>query len=137
MISRLSHVSFFVLNLESAKEFYTTKLSFEVKLEIDMGNGGKWLTVAPKGQDIEITLIPVDQKMMFKGDTSEKLAELIKAKAFGFGVFECADIFATYEELKRKGVKFIKEPTEVGAKPEAIFADDSGNFFGLCQVGDH
>ena len=91
------------------------------------------MPVSPPGQDIEITLIPVDTELMFKKDTSEKLAELIRAKAFGFGVFECNDIFATFEELKGKGVEFIKEPVEGSGKPEALFRDDSGNFFGLCQ----
>ncbi len=133
MISKLSHVSFFVLDQASAKDFYCNKLGFELKMNIAVGDKGSWVTVSPPGQDIEITLIPVDTELMFKKDTSEKLAELIRAKAFGFGVFECKDIFATFEELKSKGVEFLKEPTEAGGKPEALFMDDSGNFFGLCQ----
>jgi len=133
MISKLSHVSFFVLDVHSAKDFYENKLGFEVKMNVPVGDKGLWLTVSPPGQDIEITLIPVDQEMMFKPDTSAKLAELIKARAFGFGVFECKDVFATYEELKAKGVEFIKAPTVGGGKPEAMFIDDSGNFFGLCK----
>ena len=100
MITKLSHTSFFVLDVHSAKDFYVNKLGFEVKMNVPVGNDGLWLTVAPKGQDIEITLIPVNNELMFKKDTSEKLAELIKAMAFGFGVFECVDVFATYEELK-------------------------------------
>jgi catechol 2,3-dioxygenase-like lactoylglutathione lyase family enzyme len=137
MISKLSHVSFFVLDVNSAKDFYVNKLGFEIKMNVPIGADGLWLTVSPKGQDIEITLIPVNNEMMFKKDTSEKLAELIRAKAFGFGVFECSDIYATYEELKNKGVEFIKEPVEGGGRPEAMFRDDSGNFFGLCQEGHH
>jgi catechol 2,3-dioxygenase-like lactoylglutathione lyase family enzyme len=137
MISKLSHVSFFVLDLNSARDFYVNKLGFEVKMDIPVSDQGTWLTVAPNGQDIEITLIPVTNEMMFKKDTSEKLAELIKARAFGFGVFECKDIFATFEELKSKGVEFIKEPTIGGGKPEAIIRDDSGNFFGLCQANNN
>ena len=134
MISRLSHVSFFVLDQESAKDFYVNKLGFELKMNVPVGDKGLWLTVSPKGQDIEITLIPVNTDLMFKKDTAQKLEELIRARAFGYGVFECVDIFATYEELKGKGVEFIKEPTAGSDKPEAMFRDDSGNFFGLCQV---
>lgn len=102
-------------------------------LYVSMGDKGSWLSVSPKGQEIEIKLIPLNFEMMFKKDTSEKLAELIKARAFGFGVFECSDIFAIYMELKNKGVEFIKAPVEGSTKPEAVFSDDSGNFFGLCQ----
>jgi len=133
MITKLSHVSFFVLDQQSAMDFYVNKLGFEVKVNIPVPDGSSWLTVSPKDQDLEITLIPVNNKMMFKEDTSEKLTQLIKAMAFGFGVFECKDVFATYEELKGKGVEFIKVPKTIGEKPEAMFKDDSGNFFGLCQ----
>ena len=133
MISKLSHVSFFVLDQESAKDFYVNKLGFEIKMEFPVEGKGSWLTVSPKGQDIQITLIPVNTDLMFKKDTAKKLEELIKAMAFGYGVFECVDVFATYEELKGKGVEFIKPPTKIGEQPEAMFKDDSGNFFGLCQ----
>jgi catechol 2,3-dioxygenase-like lactoylglutathione lyase family enzyme len=136
MISKLSHVSFFVLDQESAKDFYVNKLGFELKMNVPVGDKGLWLTVSPRDQDIEITLIPVNTELMFKKDTGQRLAELIKARAFGFGVFECKDIFATYEELKGKGVEFIREPVVEGGKPEAMFMDDSGNFFGLCQAND-
>jgi catechol 2,3-dioxygenase-like lactoylglutathione lyase family enzyme len=137
MISKLSHVTFFVLNVHSAKDFYVNKLGFEIKTNVPIGEKGLWLTVSPPGQDIEITLIPVDHEMMFKKDTSEKLAELIRAKAFGFGVFECEDVQTTYEELSRKGVEFIRKPGDAPGKPDAMFRDDSGNFFGLCQVDHH
>src|SRR5580700_5072082 len=133
MISRLSHTTFFVLDQERAKDFYVNKLGFEIRMNVPIGDKAVWLSVAPPGQDIEITLIPITFEMMFKKDTSEKLAELIKARAFGFGVFECNDIFATYEELKAKGVDFRKAPEPGNPKAEAVFSDDSGNFFGLCQ----
>src|SRR5579871_1984713 len=102
MISKLSHCTFFVLNIHSAKDFYVNKLGFEIRTEVPFGEHGLWLTVSPPGQDLEITLIPVDHEIMFKKDTSEKLAGLIRARAFGFGVFECADVHTTYEELSRK-----------------------------------
>ncbi len=136
MISKLSHTTIFVLDVHSAKNFYTDKLGFEIKTNIPVGENGLWLTVSPPGQDIEITLIPVNHELMFKRDTAEKLAELIKARAFGFGVFECTNVYATYEELKEKGVVFIKAPTEGGGTPDAMFLDDSGNFFGLCKKTD-
>lgn len=61
------------------------------------------------------------------------LRELVQGGAFGFGVFECDDIYATYEELKAKGVKFMKEPKEEFYGIEAIFADDSDNWYSFGQ----
>jgi 4-hydroxyphenylpyruvate dioxygenase-like putative hemolysin len=43
----------------------------------------------------------------------------------------CNDIYATYEELKAKGVEFMKPPTKEFYATEALFKDDSGNYFSL------
>ncbi len=134
MITRLSHCSFFVLDQDSAKDFYVNKLGFEVRLYAPIGDKGHWLTVAPKDQpELEISLIPVDNGIMFGPDIAARLADLIREGSFGFGVFECTDIYATYEELKSKGVEFTKEPTKVVYGIEAMFKDDSGNWFALVQ----
>ncbi len=55
---------------------------------------------------------------------------------FGPGVFECKHIYATYEELKAKGVEFVKAPTKEFYGTEALFKDDSGNWFSLGQKGE-
>lgn len=47
--------------------------------------------------------------------------------------FECKDIYATYEELKAKGVDFTKAPKKEFYGIEALFKDDSGNWFSLGQ----
>lgn len=68
---------------------------------------------------------------MFPVEVVENLIGLIKRGTFGCGVLTCDDIFATYEELKVKGVEFIKAPTKEMYGTEALFKDDSGNFFSL------
>ena len=40
----------------------------------------------------------------------------------------------TYEELKAKGVEFIKPPTKEFYGTEALFKDNSGNWFSLAQL---
>ncbi|HEY6162010.1 MAG TPA: VOC family protein, partial [Bacteroidia bacterium] len=47
MISKLSHVSIFVLDQDSAKDFYVNKLGFTVRTDAPMGPGMRWLTVSP------------------------------------------------------------------------------------------
>ena len=134
MITKLNHVSIFVLNQESAYEFYVDKLGFRVHTDGQMGPGMRWLTVCPPEQpDLEISLMAVEEGMMFKGDAARQMKELIKAGTFGFGVFECNDLMATYEELKAKGVVFKKPPTKEFYGYEALFVDDSGNWFSLGQ----
>ena len=134
MITRLSHASIYVLDQESAHDFYVNKLGFMEKMKIPIGNDAFWLTVCPKEQqEIEITLMPINKGGMFKDDVAKNLSELVKNGTFGFGVFQCTDVYATYQELKDKGVEFTKDPTEEFYGIEALFKDDSGNWFSLTQ----
>ncbi|HKH63618.1 MAG TPA: VOC family protein [Flavitalea sp.] len=134
MITRVNHFSIFVLNQDSAYDFYVGKLGFKVHTDASMGPGKRWLTVTPPEQpDLEITLMAIDEGLMFKKDSAEKMRELVKEGTFGFAVFQCNDLLATFEELKSKGVKFKKEPKREFYGYEALFIDDSGNWFSLTE----
>jgi catechol 2,3-dioxygenase-like lactoylglutathione lyase family enzyme len=134
MINKMSHVSIFVLNQDSAYDFYVNKLGFKVHTDAPMGPGMRWLTVTPPDQpELEITLMPIVEGEMFKGQAAKQMKELVKNGTFGFGVFECKDLKATYEELRGKGVEFSKPPTKEFYGYEALFRDDSGNWFSLGQ----
>ena len=138
MITRVNHFSIFVLNQDSAYDFYINKLGFKVHTDASMGPGKRWLTVTPPEQpDLEITLMAIDEGMMFKKDSAEKMRELVKEGTFGFAVFQCNDLLATFEELKSKGVKFKKEPKREFYGYEALFIDDSGNWFSLTEKSPH
>lgn len=134
MITKLNHVSIFVLDQDSAYDFYVNKLGFQVNTDAAMGPGTRWLTVTPPAQpDIEIALVAVDTSMMFNEESAPKMRELVEAGTFGFAIFECDDLLATYEELTAKGVKFKKEPTKEFYGFSAMFEDDSGNWFSLGE----
>ena len=134
MITKMNHVSIYVLNQDSAYDFYVNKLGFKVHTDASMGPGMRWLTVCPPEQpDLEITLMPITAGMMFTKESAEQMRSLVKNGTFGFGVFECNDIYATYEELKSKGVEFKKAPKEEFYGIEALLTDDSGNWFSLGQ----
>jgi len=136
MITKMTHVCVYVLNQDSAYEFYKNKLGFKVVTDVPMGKDTRWLTVAPPEQpEFEITLFPITVGTVFTKETAKTMTELIKKGTFGCGVFTCKDIFATYEELKAKGVEFTKTPKKEFYGTEAIFKDDSGNWFSLAQLG--
>ena len=134
MISKMTHTSVYVLDQDSAVDFYTNKLGFKIVKDIPMENGDRWITVCPPGQPgFEIILSPVTRGM-FSEETVKVLKDLVKQGAFGLGVFTCNDIFATYEELKAKGVEFTKAPKKEFYGTDALFKDDSGNWFSLAQL---
>ena len=134
MISKLTHTCVYVLNQDSAYDFYVNKLGFKVHTDAPMGPGNRWLTVTPPEQpELEITLFLVAEGPMFNKETVDIMTKLVKNGTFGAAVFECNDIYATYEELKSKGVEFKKAPKEEFYGIEALFMDDSGNWFSLGQ----
>jgi catechol 2,3-dioxygenase-like lactoylglutathione lyase family enzyme len=134
MITNMNHVSIFVLDQDSAYDFYVNKLGFKVHTDAPMGPGMRWLTVCPPEQpDLEITLMAINEGMMFDKESASQMRALVSKGTFGFGVFQCHDLLATYEELKAKGVIFKKEPTKEFYAFEALFVDDSGNWFSLGE----
>ena len=135
MITKANHFAVFVLDQTSAYDFYVNKLGFKVNTDAVMGPKGRWLTVNPPEQpDLEITLMAIDDKMLFNAESAAVMRDLVKKKTFGFAVFECDDMLATFEELKAKGVKFTKEPTKEFYGYNAVFEDDSGNWFSLSEA---
>ena len=137
MIQRLSHAPIFVLNQDSAYDFYVNKLGFEVNTDATMDGGYRWLTVSPKGQpDLEIILMAITPSPMMDEGTCANLRKMVGEGKMGAGVFSTADCHKTYEELKAKGVEFSQEPTDRFYGIEALFKEDSGNWFSLSQSKD-
>jgi len=134
MIQRFSHMTIYVLDQDAAYDFYVNKLGFEVHTDARMDGGFRWLTLNPKGQpDLEVVLMPTAPSPMMDQETSNMLRKLISKGAIGSGVMETADVRKTYEELKAKGVEFSQPPTERFYGIEALFKDNSGNWFSLTQ----
>lgn len=135
MITQLTHVCVYVLNQDSAYDFYVNKLGFRVHTDAPMGKDARWLTVCPPEQPgLEITLFLVAEGNMFDAETTKTMTNLVKRGTFGAAVFSCHDLMATYEELSAKGVVFKKPPTREFYGYEALFTDDSGNWFSLTQT---
>lgn len=133
MIQRLSHATIYVNSQEEALAFYTQKLGFEVRTDITM-DGFRWLTVGPRDQkDLELVLMEPKPGPGLDEETARQFQALIKKGALGVGVLHTQDCRATYEELKGKGVVFSSPPQERPYGIEAVFQDNSGNWFSLVQ----
>jgi catechol 2,3-dioxygenase-like lactoylglutathione lyase family enzyme len=140
VIKALSHTTVWVLDQNSARRFYTEKLGFEVRDDTTMtdeympGTGGfRWLTVGPKQQPDLRILLAEPKPPMLDGDTAKAIRMLVAKGAFGAGVLETDDCRETYQELSKKGVQFLQEPADRPYGVEAVFRDDSGNWYSLTQ----
>ncbi len=133
MITKMSHATVYVTDQDKALEFYRDKLGFVVRTDAVM-SGFRWLTVGPQSQpDFEIALMEPTPGFLYDEETANQIRALIARGALGAGVFDTDDCRATYEELKSKGVEFMQPPAERPYGIEALFKDNSGNWFSLTE----
>ena len=134
MIRKMSHATIFVNSQNEALEFYRDKLGFKVHTDAMVGDDFRWLTMCTNDQsDFEIILMEPKPGMLMDEETSNQLRSIMAKGVLGAGVFNTDDCRSTYAELKARGVEFAQEPTERPYGIEAVFRDNSGNWFSLTQ----
>ena len=133
MITKVSHITLYVLDQEKAYDVYVNKLGFKVNTDMKMDNGFRWLTVtAPEQPGVEIVLTEPNPPM-FDNAGAQAVRTLLENNALGAGVWEADNCQKTYEELKAKGIEFVKPPTKEFYGIEALFRDGCGNWFSLTE----
>jgi catechol 2,3-dioxygenase-like lactoylglutathione lyase family enzyme len=134
MILRQTHYPIYVIDQEESLEFYRDKLGFEVRTDMTMDNGFRWLTIGPKSQpDFEINLMAIQSAPGLDPHTAEQLRSLVQKGTFGVGVFETDYCRVDYEAWSKLGVEFMQPPQEQFYGIEAIIKDNSGNWFSLTE----
>ena len=134
MIRRMSHATIWVNDQNEALSFYRDKLGFQVHTDATVGEDFRWLTVNTKDEpNFEMILMEPKPGMLMDEATAKQVRELVAKGALGAGAFNTDDCKKTYEELKAKGVEFLSEPAERPYGIEAVFKDNSGNWFSLTQ----
>lgn len=133
MIQGLSHTSIFVDDQDTALDFYVNRLGMELKSDQKLPDGFRWLTVSPKGQDLELILMNLATVPSLSGDDKAAIRSMQKRGVFGAGVLRTADCRKTYDELTAKGVEFSSPPKDQFYAVEAILRDPFGNWFSLTS----
>ncbi len=125
---KLTHVTLVVKDQDKALEFYTKTMGFEKKSDYTQPGHPRYLTVSPKGQDIEMVLWPA-------GAEPERMPESHRHPGIGTRtVLQVEDCRKTFAELKKKGAHFKDEqPYEAGWGIAADLTDPDGNPFTIFQ----
>lgn len=133
MLTHLAHAIIYVLDQERAVEFYTTKLGLEVRMDVT-ADGMRWVTLGSSQQpDLEVALMEPVAGPFQDDATVQQMRELISKGAIGAGVWGTRDCAKTHQEFLARGVEFLSAPTARPYGIEAVFKDDSGNWFSLVQ----
>jgi catechol 2,3-dioxygenase-like lactoylglutathione lyase family enzyme len=131
MITGMTIVTVWVLDQDSAKEFYTKQLGFDLTTDIPLDSGMRWLTVRSSGGQEFLLLDPT--RSMLDAETGEQVRALVAKGALSPGVMATTDCRGDYEKLVERGVEFIQPPAERPYGIEALLRDDSGNWFSFTQ----
>lgn len=126
---KLSSVS--IDDYDKALKFYTQMMGFVQKRDIPLGDGARWITVVspeePNGT--ELLLEPNANYPAMKA-----LKEALVKDGIPFTAFEVSDVQSEYERMKKLGVEFVMEPTNMGSTTVAILNDTCGNLIQIYQV---
>ena len=133
MIMGMSFVSVWVLNQDSAKEFYTAKLGCKLTTDFTLDNGMRWLTVRPEGSNGQELLLMDPAHSMLDAPTAEQVRALVAKGSLSPGVMNTSDCRGDYKALSALGVQFLQEPAVRPYGIEAVIRDDSGNWYSFTQ----
>lgn len=96
MINRIGKITIYVDNQEEAKEFWTKKMNFVVKLEQPMGPNMKWLEVGSSNEEFTSFVIYEKNLMLAQNPNANVSHPNI--------ILSTNDIESTYSEMKSNSV---------------------------------
>jgi len=129
VIEKLTHVPIVVSDQDRALKFYTEVLGFEKRADYRNPGNARWLTVAPKGTDVELILFEGRYKI-------DPRAPPEAGSGGNHFVFKTNDCRKDVETFKARGLKFQDPaPVEANFGLAAYFTDPDGNHLTLLQPG--
>jgi catechol 2,3-dioxygenase-like lactoylglutathione lyase family enzyme len=120
-----------ITDYDKALSFYTEKMGFVLKRDIPLGDGARWITVvSPNEPDgTELLLEPNGEYPAMSA-----LKESLVRDGIPYTAFQVDDIQAEYERMRKLGVEFTMEPTNVGPSIVAVLDDTCGNLIQIYEV---
>lgn len=128
---KIIYTKVFVNDQDKALKFYTQILGFVKKSDITAGDY-RWLTVvSPEDQNGTELILELNDNPAAKTYQSAIFEQSIPAANFGV-----TDVHIDYERLKKLGVKFTMEPSEIMENVTiAVFEDTCGNLIQIQTIG--
>ena len=133
MKQSIVHIALVVKDYDEAIEFYTKKLNFTLIEDTYQPEQDKrWVVVSPPGS--------VGTTILLARASKPVQEEFIGNQAGGrvFLFLNTDDFWRDYEDMKAKGIKFVRDPKTESYGTVAVFEDLYGNLWDLLQLNpDH
>jgi lactoylglutathione lyase len=121
MITKINTVALYVADQGRARDFYVDALGFDVTTDVDMGEMGRWIEVAPPGAQTAFVL--ADAAGFQKTDHIGKSADV---------TLICSDVQKLHDDLRAKGVP-VTEPERQAWGTFIKITDPDGHEFVASQ----
>lgn len=127
MKQSLHAVALVVPDYDDAILFYTKTLSFQLIKDIDLGNGKRWVLVAPPGSDSGCLLLA-------KADGPEQTAAIGNQAGGRVGFFlQTDDFYRDHANMRARDIHFEEKPRHEPYGIVAVWRDPFGNRWDLIQ----
>lgn len=128
MKQAIVHISIVVRDYDEAIEFYTKKLHFTLVEDTYQPEQDKrWVVIAPPGTNGTTILLA----RASKPEQENFIGNQSGGRVFLFLVTD--DFYRDYNEMRDKGIEFIREPKEQDYGTVAVFKDLYGNLWDLVE----
>jgi catechol 2,3-dioxygenase-like lactoylglutathione lyase family enzyme len=141
MSRRLALVALLVRDYDEAIAWYTNVLGFRLVEDTDMGNGKRWVVVAPNtvgpgaANDDAATGEARSTALLLARAATPRQEDRIGDQAGGriFLVLDTDDFRRDFERLTASGVRFVEAPRHESYGVVAVFEDLYGNRWDLVE----
>lgn len=128
MPQSIVHIALVVKDYDEAIEFYTKKLNFTLIEDTYQPEQDKrWVVVSPPGSSGTTILLAKASKP----EQTSFIGNQAGGRVFLF--LGTDDFWRDYNDMKEKGIEFIREPKEQSYGIVAVFKDIYGNLWDLVQ----
>lgn len=132
MIQSIVNIALVVKDYDEAIDFYTNKLHFELIEDTYQPEQDKrWVVVAPPGSNGTAVLLA----RASKAEQEEFIGNQAGGRVFLF--LGTDNFWRDYDEMKDKGIEFVREPKEQDYGTVAVFKDLYGNLWDLIEFNEN
>lgn len=127
MNQSIAAVTFLVRDYDEGIAFFTQQLGFELVEDATLGDGKRWVLVAPRASGGSNLLLA-------KAATPEQIARIgDQAGGRVFLFLHTDDFWRDHETMRERGVVFLETPRDEAYGIVAVFEDLYGNKWDLIQ----
>ncbi len=127
MKQSIARIALVVDDYDKAIDFYTNKLDFLLVEDTDLGDGKRWVIVAPQGSR-ECSLV------LAKADNEKQLASIGNQTSGRVFLFLYTDDFwRDYYKMMERKIRFVRSPEKMPYGMVAVFEDLYGNLWDLLE----